>query len=297
MSLARVDHGVALPALLPGYMRRTRWLALAAAFARQIQQVEDMWQALLASNILATATGAALDQLGAIVRQPRGGALDAPYRRRILAKIAANRSFGLVEDIVKLARLVADNPDVAVTLRNEGVASYILNLSGDAVTDDTAADLAAFMRKATSAGVRGVLEYATVDDDEAFTLDGPAGLGFVEVPTIRLADAAMSSGFDTVIGVRPEWLDATGAVTIADLKLEIIPDRPSDIFDESTGAIFFEVTATTDITDVEAVLATSQYLFVVSPSTVGGAFTIGDGMAPTAPSDNSAGGAFATARE
>lgn len=297
MSLARVNRVASAAARLPGYMRRTRWLELLAAVSAEVQEVEDMWLAMLASNAIDAAVGDQLDQIGALVAQPRGGALDVDYRRRIRAKVATNRSLGLVEDIVRLARLVVNDAGVAVSLQNAGFASYILSLSGNAVTDDTAADLAAFMRKATSAGVRGVLESATVDDDDAFTLDGPAGLGFVEVPTIRLADAVMASGFDTVIGVRPEWLDATGAVTIADLKLEIIPDRPSDIFDESTEAIFFEVTATTDITDVEAVLATSQYLFVVSPSTVGGAFTINDGMAPTAPSDYSAGGAFATARE
>lgn len=297
MSLARVDRVASAAARLPGYMRRTRWLELLAAISAEVQEVEDMWLAMLASNAIDAAVGDQLDQIGALVAQPRGGALDVDYRRRIRAKVAVNRSLGLVEDIVRLARLVVNDAGVAVSLQNEGVASYILALSGNAVTDDTAADLAAFMRKATSAGVRGVLESSTVDDDDAFTLDGPAGLGFVEVPTIRLADAVMASGFNTVIGVRPEWLDATGAVMF-DIKPEIIPDRPSEIFDESDpAAIVAEVTSTTDITDFEAMIATSQYLFVVSPSTVGGAFTIGDGMAPTAPSDNSAGGAFATARE
>lgn len=297
MSLARVDRVASAAARLPGYMRRTRWLELLAAISAEVQEVEDMWLAMLASNAIDAAVGDQLDQIGALVAQPRGGALDVDYRRRIRAKVATNRSLGLVEDIVRLARLVVNDAGVAVSLQNEGVASYILALSGNAVTDDTAADLAAFMRKATSAGVRGVLESSTVDDGDAFTLDGPAGLGFVEVPTIRLADAAMSSGFDTVIGVRPEWLDATGADTLG-ITLEIVPDRPSEVFDESVpDVIGVEVTATTTIGAFEAMVASSLYLFVVSPSTVPGAFTASDDLPATAPSDYSAGGAFATARE
>lgn len=298
MSLARVDRVASAAARLPGYMRRTRWLELLGAISAEVQEVEDMWLAMLASNAIDTAVGDQLDQIGRLVAQPRGGALDVDYRRRIRAKVATNRSLGLVEDIVRLARLVVNDAGVAVSLQNEGVASYILALSGGAVADDTAVDLAAFVRKATSAGVRGVLESSTIDDDGTFTLDSPPGLGFVEVPTIRLAEFSLPGGFDTVVGVRPEWLSADGSDSEYGFTLTLGTDGAAASFSDAAPDIeYIGKTGSSTIVEFENAIASSSHLFVVSPSTVIGALTASDVFAASYFSDYSAGGAFATARE
>ncbi len=294
MSLARVDRVASAAARLPGYLRKTRWLELLGAIAAEVQEVEDMWLAMLSSNAIDDATGAQLDQIGGLVAQPRGGASDADYRRRIRAKVATNRSMGLVGDILRLARLVVNDSTASVTLENEGIASYVLRLHAAAVPDATATDLAAFVRKATSAGVRGVTEYATVVDDEAFILDGPAGLGCVTVPTVDLGAFSLPSGFDTVIGVRPEWLIADGTPSVA-LTLQITHGVES--FDDVAPALVFEAESGTAIEDFENTIRSSQYLFIVEPSTIGGNFTPSDVIPATAFTGGVPGGAFAVALE
>lgn len=295
MSLARVDRVASAAARLPGYLRKTRWLELLGAIAAEVQEVEDMWLAMLASNAIDDAIGAQLDQIGGLVAQPRGGASDRDYRRRIRAKVATNRSMGLVGDILRLARLVINDSTASVTLENEGVASYVLRLHAAAVPEATATDLAAFVRKATSAGVRGVTEYATVADDDAFTFDGPAGLGFVTVPTVDLGNFALASGFDTVIGVRPEWVADDGTPTLP-LTLQITFGVEG--YDDTAPALAFEAEASTAIEDFENTIAGSQYLFIVTPSTVTGVnFTVGDVIAAQNFTAGAPGGAFATALE
>lgn len=295
MSLARIDRVASAAARLPGYLRKTRWLELLGAIAAEVQEVEDMWLAMLASNAIDDATGAQLDQIGGLVAQPRGGASDADYRRRIRAKVATNRSMGLVGDILRLARLVVNDSTASITLENEGIASYVLRLHAAAVPDATATDLAAFVRKATSAGVRGVTEYATVADAEAFILDGPAGLGFVTVPTVDLGAFALASGFDTVVGVRPEWVGDDGEVSTP-LTLEIKFGVES--YDDVAPALVFEAEAGAAIEDFENTIRGSQYLFIVTPSTVTGVnFTAGDVIPATAFTGGAPGGVLATATE
>mgnify|MGYP007089694453 CR=1 FL=1 len=301
MSLARVDRVASAAARLPGYLRKTRWLELLGAVAAEVQEVEDMWLAMLASNAIDDATGAQLDQIGGLVAQPRGGASDDDYRRRIRAKVATNRSMGLVGDILRLARLVVNDSAASINLENEGTASYVLRLHAAAVPDATATDLAAFVRKATSAGVRGVTEYATVADDDAFILDGPAGLPSVTVPTMGFGTTG-TLRFDTRIGIRPEWLDdaansAFGAVTF---EMQVGATFAYDESDPNNIVLTAKDGADT-IDGVENAINTlSTYLFVVSTTTTNIGATIvatdafggAEGLAGSSP-----GGALATALE
>lgn len=292
-----MDHDAELRALLPGYLRHPRWLALAAAVARQIQQVEDVHQAMLAGNALHRATGDLLDQIGKIVQQPRGGAEDAVYRRRIAAKVATNRSLGLVEDIIRVAELVVNDPAVVVQIDQQGTAAYVARLLGPGVPDATAADLIAFGKRATSAGVRALLEYSTVGDDDTFTFDGPAGRGFVAVPTLSLSTLALPSGMNTVIGIRPEWLDASGG-DVDGITLEFFDSGSEAMTDGVDCTLEFQSGVST-IASVEALLNSSSRLFVVTPSTVSATLIAGDAFGSISVSQNpgAPGGVFATVLE
>lgn len=109
-----------------------------------------------------TAVGAQLTALGKLVGRPRAGITDDDvYRRYVRAQIAANKSDGLNRDILTIARLVIDDPAVDLTLRREGIATYVLAVDGIALPDTVAAVLMALVRKATSDGVRPILEYST----------------------------------------------------------------------------------------------------------------------------------------
>lgn len=154
---------------LPEPLQRTRWRELAAACARPFQTIYDTLVAIEASRKIDVAVGAQLDQIGAIVIQPRDTLDDAVYRQRIRAKIAVNRSVGVIDDVARIARLVLNSaaPDIVV---DSGGATVTLEISGVPIEDMLAADLAGFGRRVVSAGVR-FLALTTVDvDAETFVL-------------------------------------------------------------------------------------------------------------------------------
>mgnify|MGYP006958838391 FL=1 len=296
MSLDRIDHAASAMGRMPGYLRKQRWLELLAAISAEVQEIEDMWLAMLASNAIADATGDQLDQIGRLVTQPRGGAVDADYRRRILAKVAANRSLGLVGDIIRIVRLVVDDAAVTVQVDQQGIAAYVAKLGAAAVPSATATDLAAFLRKGTSAGVRSIVESSTVADADAFALDGPGGLPFVLVPTLPLANLSLPSGMNTVVGMRAEWLDAVGSdpdghtLELRDAAGEAVTNGIDTVVEFKGG--------TSTVASVEALINSSARLFVVTPSTVSGVLSAANAFSVTGMQVGGApGGAFAIAQE
>jgi hypothetical protein len=102
-------------ALLPGQFKdKTRILALLKAFMDEFQEVEDaMWDVfitrVLQNNL---AQGDLLDKLGKIVGQPREGSSDADYSIFITARIRANRSNGLREDLLTIASLLVPSTTI-----------------------------------------------------------------------------------------------------------------------------------------------------------------------------------------
>ena len=131
------------------------------------QLLEDTIQACIAQRDVNQAIGVQLDELGGLVGQPRNGiGDDEVYRRYIRARITANKSDGAPETIYKIARLVLGDTDHTLEFDNQGNAAYVLRIAGDTLTDAIAADVLAFMRRATAAGVRGILEWTTEDPDD-----------------------------------------------------------------------------------------------------------------------------------
>lgn len=70
----------------------------------EIQAVEDFLYGILQLTRIENATGYWLDRLGRIVGQERLGLTDSEYRRLIEARIIANRSSGLVDELIAIAR-------------------------------------------------------------------------------------------------------------------------------------------------------------------------------------------------
>lgn len=126
--------------------------------------LEIAMQQVLTLRSVDNARGAQLDVLGRIVGRARQGiADDEVYRRLVRAQISANKSDGLIEDILTIARLVVNDPDATMVLRNEGIATYTLSVEGIALSDEIAGVLMELLLKATSAAVRVILEYSTAD--------------------------------------------------------------------------------------------------------------------------------------
>lgn len=111
-----------------------------------------MWQ-LLINRTLDNATGVTLDKLGALVGQARPTLVDADYRRFIRARIAANRSHGLDEEILNVARLVINDTGLTLAVKDIGDASFTLSIRTVTVTAQTLAILVLLVQKAAGAGI------------------------------------------------------------------------------------------------------------------------------------------------
>lgn len=155
----------------------SNWQKLLTVLIDPLQDAENTLQQLLTARYLATATGIHLDAVGALVGQARGGVIDDDlYRRYIGARVATNRSRGLVEDLIKIARLIIADADATVVVGSPGNASIDVAITGAAVTEEVAAILVAFLKEAVAAGVRVVAEWHEVEPDDAFTLASAAFL-------------------------------------------------------------------------------------------------------------------------
>jgi hypothetical protein len=128
------------------------------AFAAEAQEIEDaLWQLLVERSIDA-AVGLQLDVLGRIVDQPRNGAVDGVYRKMIRTKVLVNRSTGRVRDLILVTRAALAGATFSVQVDQQGVASVVVRVLGYSVVDADAALLIGFLRDATKAGVRVILE-------------------------------------------------------------------------------------------------------------------------------------------
>ncbi len=147
----------------------TKLVSIATA---EHQTVEDVLWAEF-TETLDTATGAALDTIGKIVGQPREGREDSVFRIWIRARVRLNKSGGTPEDILAVFAAITQG-STKIVLEEQFPAGLELRLSGLAITN--AAQLAAVLRSARSAGVRGLLETTNGTPAQTFTLDTGPGL-------------------------------------------------------------------------------------------------------------------------
>ncbi|MGL4442054.1 MAG: hypothetical protein ACRCU1_00420, partial [Alsobacter sp.] len=167
--MRRLDHVALALSRLPQRLQKRRWQELTAALARSRQKAEDTLHAMLAARSISVAVGAQLDVIGSIVAQPRDTPDDVVYRRRIRAKIAVNRSSGLPDDLLRIARIVIDDLGARLNVTGSN-ATATIQQDGVAVSDELAGDLAAYAQRAASAGVRVLLQSNPTDDEDMFTL-------------------------------------------------------------------------------------------------------------------------------
>lgn len=123
--------------------------------------LETAFQQLLTERNVNTARGVHLDAIGKIVGRPREGVTDDEvYRRYVRAQVSANKSDGLIEDLLTVARLVVFDEDATIEIDNVGNAAFILRIEGVAL-DPTAEDpLVDLVLAATAGGVRALISYS-----------------------------------------------------------------------------------------------------------------------------------------
>lgn len=139
--------------LLEQYKSRPKFSALVAAFAGRVQDLEVALFDLIDQTSVGTAVGVWLERLGAIVGEPKDGALEALYRRYVRARIRANRSLGTYEDVIAVVTewYGATFPDLQLT--ELGRASFHVDLNDPDVDNTHALRLVRLLSSTRAAGI------------------------------------------------------------------------------------------------------------------------------------------------
>lgn len=182
MSASRVtDYAERMYGLVPDQFRKPNIQSLLECLAVEIQAAEDMlWDLYTLRNIDAS-TDAALDLIGKVVGQSRGGLSDVVYRRYIRARISTNKSQGFIENLIVISRLIIDDVDARVVVESQGIATVVVRIEGGtpfATSGPNAIQfiLLPFLREAVAAGVRPILEWGSSDLEDLFQFDDGPGL-------------------------------------------------------------------------------------------------------------------------
>jgi len=132
-------------------------------FAVQVQQLEDLFQAMLSLASIDDASGAQLQVIGRIVGELYTGEPDAIYRLRVRARIRANASSGDPDDLyaVFLACFGLAGTGQAEIIPG-GTAQFVFRVLALPLDGPTAAVLFDLLSGAKVAGSRLVLEWPTV---------------------------------------------------------------------------------------------------------------------------------------
>lgn len=102
-----IDHADRLVGMLPWPLsERSRFIAWMRAVGHQLQELEDVFWALLHARYIDEAVGAQLDQWGGILNEPRGGLHDGEYRSFLKAKLHASRSRCTPDEVCAILRTI-----------------------------------------------------------------------------------------------------------------------------------------------------------------------------------------------
>ena len=171
----QTDHvGDGVDRLLEQFKDRPRIVALLTAYLNQVQDLEDVLWELFLDRWISTAVGEQLNVIGRVVGEKRQGSLDDEYRAFLRARIRANRSVGLLAELVKIVALI-QNDNLQVLAREYDPAAVRLEPVGATVVD--ARRVARILTSAKPGGV--ALRYVYSESARASTLlAGDSGGGF-----------------------------------------------------------------------------------------------------------------------
>ena len=163
--------------------------SIVQALARQADASEAMWQQLAAIWSIDDNVGEQLKRIGRLVGQLHAGESDATYRQYLRARILANRSRGLVNDLLAVVdAMVGGGSSARVTM--SPTATVVVRLLSPTLDPIAALVFASLLRAATEAGVGVIGEYQPTTTALAFAFDGGAsGLGFADAGLTNTAGA------------------------------------------------------------------------------------------------------------
>lgn len=139
------------------------------------QDIENALQQLKLYRLVDTAVGAQLDILGRIVGQARNGLVGDTYRRYLRARIVANFSDGVVEDLIKVVDFVIYDADAEIVISGILNATARLRVDGIAISDEIGAIVNGFVNDTRAAGVRVITQWAVSEPSQVFKFDSGPG--------------------------------------------------------------------------------------------------------------------------
>lgn len=157
MSIVQVSHlNLGRARVTQQFKDKPNFDALVVLLAQECDGLEQVFFDLMSFYATDTAGGAQLDVIGRIVGEPRNSETDdAVYRRRILARIRANKSSGTPEEIYAVFGALGIE-DMELVL--QPTAGFSLRI-GETLTAAQAAQYSRFLGAARAAGVHGIFEW------------------------------------------------------------------------------------------------------------------------------------------
>lgn len=169
---AHVAEGLAL--LTGMYQGKPVTEAILTALLNKVQTLEvDVWDCIWGwvlewldpadPNNYFIPTGTALDDLGAIVGQPREGRIDEEYVDAIRLRARINRSKGRAEDVIQVAALLDEDATY--------VEHYPLGWEVSAYERDNGGDISRMLAQTKAASSYGVFLTSNFPEAEVFKFD------------------------------------------------------------------------------------------------------------------------------
>lgn len=157
-----------LARLLFEYKDKPNITKIITVLAARYQGMEDVLWQLATLRYIDTAEGVQLDIIGKILKQERGdSADDAEYRLRLRARMRANQSSGVPEDILSVFQALLGSYE-HLKLTPYYPAGLLLRIDDLEVTDALASLYADFLFDAKLGGVAAWLQTSPAPDDETF---------------------------------------------------------------------------------------------------------------------------------
>lgn len=181
-----VDHeALALNRLVQQFKTKPNMIKLVRAFTRPMRDLEQAFVDIVVKRYLENAEGHQLQMLARLVGQTiLDGLSDEVLKRYVRARILANRSSGMAEEIIKITRLVVNDADTRVKVRTVGNATAAVELENNPTNFDIGTILYRdFLSKAVGVGIRITLSWWQYDETEMFEFESfvpgeGEGLGF-----------------------------------------------------------------------------------------------------------------------
>lgn len=171
MTVLITDHtAAAIARMIEKRKALPNWGILLTAAGAQVQALEQAFYDLLVLRQIDTGIGQQLDDIGAIVGQPRNSVSDADYRRYLAARVAVSNSEGRISDVIRVARSVLSDASLTLTVQSSFPAEILVKVANGAVSTALADILIEFLRDVPLGGVRLISQTHPTAASESFTL-------------------------------------------------------------------------------------------------------------------------------